>query len=125
MHTPRHDGTPPIQPDPVDLLRQRLEADLRQAIKDRETLTVRTLRSVIGRLDNASAVEQTAAHTPVYGRSADVPRRVLTLEEIHALLRSEANERKAASAQYEQLGQSEHAARLRAESVIVERYLGL
>jgi hypothetical protein len=72
-------------------------------------------------MDNACAVPMTAGRMPVYGRSGDVPRRVVTESEYEIILRNEAASRNTASLEYERLGRTEAAARMRAELSVVLR----
>jgi uncharacterized protein len=103
-------------------LQTRIRNDLLAAMKQRDTVTTKTLRSLLDALDNACAVPLTAEHVPVYGGLAEVPRKVVTESEYQAILRSEAAARHAAAIEFEQLGRSEAAARLRDELDIVMRY---
>ncbi len=113
-----------MAPDPqVEALRERMAGDLREAMKARDTASVSTLRSILGTFDNASAVQQTQAHKPVFGRSGDVPRRYLTLHETLVLLREEIDSRRKAALEYEIHARFENAERLREEARIIERYL--
>lgn len=104
-------------------LRTRLSADLRLAMKDRDTLTTLTLRSLLEAMDNASAVPMTAEHVPVYGRSGDVPRRIVTEDDYRLIVQNEAAARQAAALEYERLGRIEAAAHVRAELKVVLRYI--
>jgi uncharacterized protein YqeY len=104
-------------------LRTRLRDDLRSAMKDRDTLTTKTLRSMLEAMDNASAILMTAEHVPVYGRSGDVPRRIVTEDDYRRIVRNEAAARQAAAIEYERLGRIEAAAHVRAELEVVMRYI--
>jgi len=106
-------------------LRTRLRDDLRLAMKDRDTLTTLTLRSLLEAMDNASAIPMTAEHVPVYGRSGDVPRRIVTEDDYRLILRNEAASRQAAAQEYERLGRIEASAQVRAELEVVMRYIDL
>ncbi len=105
-------------------LRTRLSTDLRAAMKERDAVTTLTLRSLLEAMDNACAVPMTAEHVPVYGRSGDVPRRVVTESEYEIILRNEAASRNAAILEYERLGRTEAADQVRAELSVVLRYIG-
>lgn len=107
----------------ISPLRMRLSTDLRRAMKDRDTLTMKTLRSMLEAMDNASAVPMTAEHVPVYGRSGDVPRRIVTEDDCRLIVQKEAASRQAAALEYERLGRIEAAAHVRAELEIVLRYI--
>jgi uncharacterized protein YqeY len=109
--------------DPVDLLRARLSAGLREAMKTRDDAGIKAHRSLLGALDNATAVEETSEHVEVFGRSGDVPRRLVTIEEARSLLQRESEDRAAAAAEYEHHGRPAEAAALRAQLVVIARYL--
>jgi len=108
---------------PAEALREGLASELRTAMKARDTVAVATLRSLLSALDNASAVTQTSAHRPVFGPSADVPRRELTTVDVESVLSAEAAERETAADDYERRGLREAAERLRVELGIIRRFL--
>lgn len=110
----------PAEPSSLQI---RLRNDLRTAMKQHDGVAALTLRSLLDALDNACAVPLTAEHVPVYGRSGDVPRRVVTDSEYESILRHEAALRSAAALEYERLGRMEAAAQVRAELSVVLRYL--
>lgn len=110
--------------DPI-ALRARLDADLLFARKARDAVVTAALRSLLAELDNASAVPIETAPGAVYGHSADVPRKELSIEDCKRIFEREARSRLDASAEYERLGRLEDAARLRAESAVIDRYIGL
>lgn len=104
---------------------EQLKADLLMARKARDGVRVETLRTMISALDNATAVEVDTSFVPVDGgHQPDVPRRELSEQDCLAILRTEANGRQSALAQYEQLGRVNEAARLRIEVAIMREYLG-
>jgi hypothetical protein len=117
--------TPPRAPDNVGVLRARLSSDLRTAMKARDKTVIETLRCLLAVLDNAGAPDQTSAPVAVFGRSADVPRRSLTRNELLELLSAEVTSRGAAVVEYERLGRHQDAARLRAELILLNRYVAL
>ena len=104
-------------------LAERLKADLRGAMKARQSSTVTTIRSMLAAIDNAGAVEQDAAIKPAVGRSGDVPRKELTEEQVRALLQNEADNRRAAITTYARLGRQADADCLRAELQVFAQYL--
>ena len=106
-----------------EALRERLAGELRAAMKARDAVAIATLRSLLSAIDNASAVAETSAHVPVFGRSGDVPRRELTIPDIERVLSGEAAERTAAVDDYERRGLREGVDRLRAELGIIMRFL--
>jgi len=108
---------------PGEALRERLAGELRAAMKARDAVAIATLRSLLSAIDNASAVAETSAHVPVFGRSGDVSRRELTIPDIERVLSGEAAERTAAVDDYERRGLREGVDRLRAELGIIMRFL--
>jgi len=104
-------------------LRERIKSDLPTAMRARETIEVATLRSVLAAIDNAGAVPPGPAWPPVVGRSADVPRRPLSDADVRKLIHAEADERRTAIPEYERLGKSSDAKRLREELSVLSRYL--
>lgn len=105
--------------------RERLRADLKAAMQARASGEVRVLRALGAALDNAEAVpvENVSALPGKFGDgSNEVARRELSAGEIDALLEHERDERLAAAADYERLGQADEAERLRAEAARVESY---
>jgi uncharacterized protein len=117
--------TQPRAPDSVEVLRARLSSDLRTAMKTRDKTVIETLRCLLAVLDNAGAPDQTSAPVAVFGRSGDVPRRSLTRDELQELLRAEVASRTAAVIEYERFGRHQDAARLRAELILLNRYVAL
>jgi uncharacterized protein YqeY len=109
--------------DTPSSLRTRLSHDLRRAMKERDKVATMTLRSLLEALDNAAAVPLTSEHTPVIGRSADVPRKAVTEQEYERIVRQEAASLNAAALEFEQIGRSEAAAGVRAELRVVLRYI--
>lgn len=113
-------------PDAAVAMRHRLAMDLRGAMKTRDAVAVATLRTLIGTLDNAGAVEvppSSRPHLPVVGRAADVPRRALGAAEVQALLEGELADREKAAAEYRRLGRTDEATRMDAERAVIARYV--
>jgi uncharacterized protein YqeY len=104
-------------------LRQRLKADLLQAMKARQGDVAATLRATLAEIDNAEAVEVDTFIVPMSGRSKDVPRKLLTEAEIRAIVQREADQIEAALAEYEAVGQVEKADELRAAGELLAGYL--
>jgi uncharacterized protein YqeY len=112
--------------DPAEQFTTRLRADLKAAMQARQTNETRTLRALIGAIDNAQSIP--VADGPYQPRAfgdpaGEVPRRTLSEADLQALLRHEVVERRAVADEIERFGQAERAAALRAEAVLVERYL--
>ena len=104
-------------------MRQTLREALTSAIKARDTVAVAALRSALAAIDGAEAVDVgpagpvVASHPDVAGSvgglgSADVPRRVLTDDDVVRLVRAEVAERRTAAAEYDRLGRGDRADRL-------------
>lgn len=110
-------------PDNALPVRDRMKIELKRAMKARAAHTVTMLRSLLSAVDNAEAVDAPDGPVPVTGHTPDVPRRRLSEAEILAILQREADDHRAALAEYERLGRAEEAARLRAELAVVESLL--
>jgi len=104
-------------------LRRQLNVDLLVAMKMKDVVAVSALRSVLSALDNASAMPIDTVSAPVFGHSGDVQRKDLSETDCHNILITEVRSRSVAAEEYARLGQSDAAARLRAEQAVVERYV--
>jgi uncharacterized protein YqeY len=122
--------------DASQAIRERLQRDLRAAMKARDLLARDLLRALIAAIDNAGAVawEETQAPsiTTTQGRSryvvtgagqTEVARKPLSNEAIAALFKREAGERCAAADAAERHGKTEAAKTLRDRADLVEVYL--
>ena len=113
-----------IQADrPKMALEERLKADLRTAMKARQSITVATIRMMLSAIDNAGAVPLSASTGPTVGRSNDVPRRELSERQKWELLQAEAENRRSTIREYERLGRHKEAEQLRAEVAVFTHYL--
>ncbi|MCX6049433.1 MAG: GatB/YqeY domain-containing protein [Chloroflexi bacterium] len=108
-------------------LREQMKADLLRAMKERQSATVSTLRSVLAAIDNAEAVpvkdERTVPVEPVLDQRHEVPRKILSADNIHQIVQQELDERRAASLVYAKLGKTEEADRLQHEVNLLSAYL--
>jgi uncharacterized protein len=115
-------------------MRDRLREDLAAAMKARDRVAITVLRTRLGAIDNAEAVDVSPREPPGIGShhiagtsagvgSADVTRRVLSDADVGAIIRDEANERWQAAAEYEKLGRVDIADELRREAAVLDRYL--
>ncbi len=104
-------------------IRQRMKAELKRAMKARNSHSVAMLRSLLSAIDNAEAVDMPDEPLSFQGHSPDVPRRVLSEAEMVAIVQREAAAHQAALDDYERLGRSQEAERLRAELAVVEALL--
>ena len=114
--------------DAATEMKTRLRADLRTAMKDRNALDARVIRSLVAALDNAEAPalpqdHSAAAQHHFASRSAEVERLRLTLPQVQDILRAEQQERERAAAEFARLDKQEHAATLREEAGVIARYL--
>lgn len=124
--------------DPANDLRGRLRADLREAMKTRDTVATGLLRRLIALIDNAEAVALTPAQATSVKLSggasewvaagaafgaAEVPRKVLSADDLAALLRAEAEAIATASAEMDRVGRPAEADIARAEAALLQRYL--
>lgn len=107
-------------------VRESLKRDLKQAMKERNRASAATIRSALAAIDNAEAVP--AGKTDPLGTAGlahDVPRRVLTSDEITAILRAEADELRAAYDGYRSNGQRDSAEEMRAALHVLARYVAV
>jgi uncharacterized protein YqeY len=87
-------------------------------MKARDNAAIGTLRCLLSVVDNAGAQDP-----KVFGSSTEVPRKSLTEDEVQALMQAEVTSRRAAVADYERGGRHQDAARLRAELLLLARYI--
>jgi uncharacterized protein YqeY len=109
----------PDEPDAAEALRQRLQADLRLAMKGRMAFEVAVLRVLIAAIDNAGSVPPASKSEP---RQSEVERRRLGHSDVQAILLREYETRQKAAIELARLGrsvESEHAMR---EMEVVRRY---
>ncbi len=108
------------QPDAAEAMRQKLQTDLRSAIKRRQALDVAVLRGLIAAIDNAGAVPLAAKSEPP---QHEVERRELDSGEVQALLLREYEIHQAAASEFARLGCSVECERANFATAIVRRYL--
>jgi len=114
--------------DAASAMRARLRADLQIAMQARDAAETSVLRALIAAIDNAQAVavdlSGPASSTRAFGDgSGETARRALDTPALQALLRQEADARRAAAEVMAGHKRDEDAARLRAEAAIVMRYV--
>ena len=129
-------------PSPAGSVRSRLQAALRAAMKERDTVTASALRSALSAIANAEAVSLPAASSGPPARSAaqssphfagavaglgaaEVSRRVVTEGEAAAIAAAEAADRRAAARDYQAAGHADRAGRLRREARAIESALDI
>jgi uncharacterized protein len=115
-------------PPEVGQLRQRLRQALVVAMKGRDSLAIAALRTTLGAIDNAEAVDIPERPIPMGGPIAgavvghgagEAPRREISDRQIRALVEGEVADRESAAGDYEGLGRHGEATRLRAESAVL------
>jgi len=135
--------------DATEDIRARMRRGLVAAMKARDQQAVAALRSTLARIDNAEAVDPEAVDPeavdpeavddgPALGTdqghpavacsvlgvgAAEVDRRVLTPEEMAAMVRDEGTEREVAADVLERVGRPDQAERLRAQAKLLTTYL--
>ena len=108
------------QPDAAEAMRQKLQTDLRAAIKGRQALDVAVLRGLIAAIDNAGAVPLAAKSEPP---QHEVERRHLDSGEIQSVLWREYEAHQAAASEFARLGRSVESEQANFATAIVSRYL--
>ena len=96
----------PSEPD----MRAVLRTHLTRAIKHRDALAAGALRSTLGAIDDAEALSA-------------AERRVLSPQDVVALVEAEIAQRRAASEEIEEAGRPDRAADLRREADVIEAAL--
>jgi uncharacterized protein YqeY len=115
-------------------VRERMRLDLRTALRARDAAAVAALRSALGALDNAEAVDPSAVAAPELGTAptagaalgvgaTEAARRVLDDADVARLLQAEIDEREQAAATFERAGRPDQAERLRGEAGVLAAYL--
>jgi uncharacterized protein YqeY len=104
-------------------IRKQIEADLKAALKNRRMDNVTTLRTILGEIANAEAVEVDTDFVPMSGHSKDVPRKVLTEEDIRRILEEEAEHHRAAISEFESVRRWDAVERLQAGLDLITGYL--
>jgi hypothetical protein len=103
-------------------IRSRLSSDLTTAMKTRDKVRIRVIRSTLAAIANAEAVEASTRAEGTVGYS-DVPRRDVDRAQIIDLIESEIGEREVAAAQYRDVGRPADAGMLEEEIGVLRDYL--
>jgi len=115
-------------------MRASLRDDLKAALKARDSVAISALRSALAAIDNAEAVpaehrvdsatgsEHVAGAAAGLG-AAEAERRHLTEADLRSIVENEVRERLAAAEEYDRLGRTDAADRLRAEAKALSPYL--
>jgi uncharacterized protein YqeY len=108
--------------DAAEAMRQRLQLDLRSAVKARAVRDVAVLRQLIAAIDNAGAVPLTSKAQPT---QSEVERRSLGFDDIQALLQHEFDLRRDAANEFSRVGRTVEAETAKFEMEVVGRYLAM
>jgi len=111
-----------LQPDAAEVMRKRLQTDLRVALKARLALDVAVLRVLIAALDNAGAVP--VAPEGLAPRH-EVERRQIGFPEVQSILWREYEAHRTAAEEFARLGRDEDSGRARREMAVVSHYLSV
>lgn len=117
-----------------DALVEEMRRDLTRALKARDVVTVRALRTTLAAIANAGAVS-VSTPPPRPGGSliagatgglgaTELPRRDLNDDDVRAIVITERDSRRAAAEQYAAAGKPDEAATLRDQADALDRYLG-
>jgi uncharacterized protein len=101
---------------------EQIKSDLAGAMRSRDTDSVRTLRSLLGAIDNAGAMTGGDAAEQIGAFSTETPRRELSSEEVRGIVESEIGERREAVVLYRDAGRPDIIGRLENEIQILVRY---
>jgi uncharacterized protein len=129
-------------PSPAGSVRSRLQAALRAATKERDTVAASGLRSTLSAIANAEAVSLPAASSGQSARptaqssphfagavaglgATEMSRREVTEDEAAAIAAAEAADRRAAARDYQAAGHADRADRLRREAQAIEAALDI
>lgn len=117
---------------PAEILRTRLRADLRSAMKAQAREEMTAVRALIAAIDNAESVEDSSpaprnrsrdvAGTVEGVGAADLLRRTLSERDLQRIIESELWERDAQAERLDLLGRVDEASRLRIEADVIARY---
>ena len=109
---------------PTTGVRDRMQSDLRTAMKARDRLRVSVLRATLGAISNAEAVPS-AARPNVDGRDerTEAPRRVLTEADVVAVVTREVAELHTDAAAHRARGDAGPLADLEARIAVLDGYL--
>ncbi len=123
-HVARQKFIIPI-PSPRLDIRAQMQADLKEAMKARDSSRVAVLRATLGALANAEAVEPLRGPISLTAAAGttEVARRELSDAEVRSVIERERAELRAAADEREALGLHEDTAELRAQAEVLSSYL--
>ena len=104
-------------------IRQQMHDDLGAAMRARDTTRVGVLRTTLGAVANAEAVDVDAV-TVRTGLLGDVERRHLTEDDVRAIIDGERADLAATAEEMRAVGQTEEADELARRVAILDAYLG-
>jgi uncharacterized protein YqeY len=104
-------------------IRQQIMGDLYEAMKSRRSDVVSTLRTLLGEIANAEAVEVDRDFVPMIGLTNDVPRKHLTDDDIRQILQAEAERHREAIAEFESMSRQDAVERLQLGLDVITRYI--
>jgi uncharacterized protein len=104
-------------------LREQLKVALVKAMKARQGNVVSTLRSILSEIDNAEAVPLDASIKPTVGLSNDVPRKILSEEQMKNILKYQYAEIETSLTEYRRLEKHDEATQLQMELDVLAPYL--
>jgi uncharacterized protein YqeY len=102
-------------------MEDRMRSDLRQAMKDRDRPAVVALRTALAAIANAEAVPDDGSVQETHGRLVDHARRVLTTDDVLAVVQRQVDDRRSTIAEI--AAHDGPTADLSAEIDVLERYL--
>lgn len=111
--------------DPARAMKDRLRSDLKLALAARHRAEAAVVRALIAAIDNHEAPPLPDRHAAQSGCSGptEVARLSLDAETVRAILLEEIAERESAAARIESAGAADRAKALRAEVLLIRRYL--
>ncbi len=123
-----------VDREDADALRAQLRTTLTEAMKARDAVAVRVLRTTIGAVENAEAVppaafpSATSSEGPIAGAAVGVgateaARREMSVDDVLEIIGHEMKERLVAADQYEAGGHEERTHTLRAEAAVLAAFL--
>jgi len=123
-----------VDREDADALRAQLRTTLTDAMKARDAVAVRVLRTTIGAVENAEAVpvaafpSATTSEGPIAGAAVGVgateaARREMSVDDVLEIIGQEMRERLVAADQYEAGGHEERTHTLRAEAAVLAAFL--
>jgi hypothetical protein len=105
-------------------VRERLQADLRVAMREDDRTRVSVLRTALAALANAEAVEAQDVAVVKGLYAAEAQRRELSADDVRAVLDGVRDDLLVAAGEIGRLGRKVDAERLREQAAIVEGYFG-